>query len=168
MNTNLQRFLLCPIPEDQKPITLYLGIKENQVTNWTMLSEEKYKKQLLYYFCIFFLLICCIRFPELQTVSYLIEWILFNIIISLILLQLFLGTLFFRWNQVEKAFTSSQIFYEEGSWSDGQIWKKPEFIQTNDQLIITQKIDPILQRIIQTMFRLTSFILGFFLLLEIA
>jgi hypothetical protein len=168
MNTNLQRFLLCPIPEDQKPITLYLGIKENRSTNWTMLSEKKYQKQLIFYFCIFFLLICFIRFPQLQTFSYLIEWIIFNNIMSLVLLQLFLGTIFFRWNQVEKVFTSSQIFYEEGSWSDGQIWKKPEFIQTNDQLIITQKIGPILQRIIQTMFRLTLFILGFFLLLEIA
>ena len=167
MNTNLQRFLLCPIPEDQKPITLYLGIKESQIMNWTMLSEKKYQRQLLSYFFIFFSLICFIRFPQLQTLSYLLEWMIFNNIMSLIILQIFLGTSFFRWNQVEKAFISSHIFYEESSWSDGQIWKKPEFIQINDRLIITQKIEPILQRIIQTMFRLTLFILGFFLLLEI-
>ena len=167
MKTNLERFLLCPIPEDQKPITVYLEMKENQVTNWTMLSEKKYKKQLFSYFFLFFSLVCLIRVRELQTLSYILEWVILNNIISLIILQLFLGTIFFRWKQVEKVFTSSQIFYEEGSWSDGQIWKKPEFIQTNDQLIITQKIYPILQRILLTMFYLTSFLLVFLLFFEI-
>ena len=29
MNTKLKFFLLCPVPEDQKPINEYIGLKEN-------------------------------------------------------------------------------------------------------------------------------------------
>ena len=44
MNTNIKFFLLCPVPDDQKPINEYIGLKENQLTNWTTLSKKIIKK----------------------------------------------------------------------------------------------------------------------------
>jgi len=41
MNSNIKLFLLCPVPEDQKPINEYIGLKENPLTNWTTLSKKK-------------------------------------------------------------------------------------------------------------------------------
>ena len=42
---NIKFFLLCPIPEDQKPINEYIGLKENPLTNWTTLSKKYYQRQ---------------------------------------------------------------------------------------------------------------------------
>ena len=47
---NIKFFLLCPIPEDQKPINEYIGLKENPLTNWTTLSKKYYERQLLSFF----------------------------------------------------------------------------------------------------------------------
>jgi hypothetical protein len=38
MKNPIQIFFLCPVPEEQKPINEYIGLKENQITNWTTLS----------------------------------------------------------------------------------------------------------------------------------
>ena len=42
MNSNIKIFLLCPVPETQKPINEYIALKENFLTNWTTLRKEKY------------------------------------------------------------------------------------------------------------------------------
>ena len=167
MNTNLKRFLLCPIPEDQKPIQLYQKAKENDLMNWVTWSQKKYEKSLFSVFLCSFSIGCVIRFGELLSFSYLLEWILANILFSLIVLIFFLGIIFFRWKQVEQAFMLVKVFYEEGSWSDGQIWEKPNTIQKMDELIHKQKIVPILQRITRSLYDCTSLILLIIILFEI-
>ena len=52
MNTNIKIFLLCPVPEDQKPINEYIGLKENPLTNWTTLSKKNYLKKIMNLFLI--------------------------------------------------------------------------------------------------------------------
>ena len=42
MNLNIKIFLLCPIPDDQKPITEYINLKENNFTNLMLLSRKNY------------------------------------------------------------------------------------------------------------------------------
>ena len=47
MNRNIKVFLLCPVPEDQKPINEYINIKENSFINWTTLPVKKYLLKLI-------------------------------------------------------------------------------------------------------------------------
>ena len=54
-------------------------------------------------------------------------------------------------NKVKKRLNQSRLFYEEASWYDGQIWEKPFIILKNDRLLVTQKIDPVLGRLINTL-----------------
>ena len=42
MNFNLNVFLLCPIPEEQKPINEYIELKKNIFLNWTSCSLKNY------------------------------------------------------------------------------------------------------------------------------
>ena len=42
MNLNIKIFLLCPIPDDQKPINEYISLKKNPFTNWIQYSKKKY------------------------------------------------------------------------------------------------------------------------------
>jgi hypothetical protein len=167
MNSNIKIFLLCPVPEDQKPINAYIGLKENQLTNWTTLSKKNYEKKLISLFFFFFFIVSFLRLSTFPDNRYLFEWLLINTFISLNLLFFLVLLVFSRWKQIEKDFNEPRLFYEEASWYDGQIWEKPFSILKNDKLISTQKIKPILERISRTIFTLLSWNLGLFLLFEI-
>lgn len=167
MNSNIKIFLLCPVPEDQKPINAYIGLKENQLTNWTTLSKKNYEKKLLSFFSFFFLFVSFLRISSFPDNRYLLEWLLVNFFVSLNLLFFLILLVFSRWKQIERDFNEPRLFYEEASWYDGQIWEKPFSILKNDKLISTQKIKPILQRISRTIFSLLSWNIALFLLFEI-
>ena len=102
-------FLLCPIPNDQKPIQDYIQLKG------------------------------FLQNPP--TISFLSTFFSFQLI------NFFFNTLFFtRWKEIEKRFTQPTLFYEEGSWYDGQIWEKPFSLIKNDRLLTTQVIKPNLKK----------------------
>lgn len=84
--TSIKIFLLCPIPEEQKPISDYI----------------QYRNTLGHSF--------------------------FN------------PFLFFRWKEIQKRLKEPTVFYEEGSWYDGQIWEKPFSVIKNDRLLSIQKV----------------------------
>lgn len=167
MNSNIKIFLLCPVPEEQKPINGYIGLKENQLTNWTTLSKKNYEKKLFSLFSFFFFLVSFFRVSSFSDSRYLFDWFLITFSLSLTLLFFLVLLIFFRWKQIEKDFNQPRLFYEEASWYDGQIWEKPFSILKNDKLISTQKIKPILERISRTIVTLLSWNFGLFLLLKI-
>jgi len=153
MNLNIKIFLLCPIPDDQKPINEYINLKENDFTNLMLLSKKNYFSKIFINFLIGFVLATPLTF-------------LFNVNSQLFLYNSFYSTSFLilnffinlsRWSQLLKRFRSSRLFYEEGSWYDGQYWEKPLELIKNDKLLTSQKIKPILKRIIKTLIVLLSF-----------
>lgn len=167
MNTNIKIFLLCPIPDEQKPINQYIGLKENLITNWTTLSTQKYQKKILFFYIIFFTIISIFQLYSLKGMNYLFDWILYNLSITTIfILFLFLINLS-RWLQIKSQFQKARFFYEETSWYDGQIWEKPFLLIKNDKLISTQKISPIIKRIQKTIVQLLLFNFLLVLLMEI-
>lgn len=137
MNTNIKIFLLCPIPEDQKPMNEYLMLKDNLITKWII--QKSYTKNL------------CILFASLFFLSKNIFWTSF-------FLFFFYSFLFFQYISLHNRFTQSRLVYEEGSWYDGAIWEKPLLVLKNDKLIRTQKID-------RYIFSLSNTLLSLFLLL---
>ena len=83
---SIKIFLLCPIPEEQKPISDYI--------QYNSFKKELWKNPFL----------------------------------------------FFRSYEIQKRLKEPTVFYEEGSWFDGQIWEKPFSVIKNDRLLATQKI----------------------------
>jgi len=147
MTINIKTFLLCPVPDDQKPINEYLNLKENKFLNWGNLDTNKNKKFLGTIFLTFFSFFSINQF---QTFSFATFFeILFN---TLIIIQFFLFVILIRWITINQKFQNSRLIYEEASWYDGQIWEKPFFLIKNDKLISTQKIEPILEEIIKSFF----------------
>jgi len=147
MNLNIKIFLLCPIPDDQKPINEYIQLKENNFSQLIFSSTKNYLSKLFFEFFLFFILSTPITFllklnPNL---------ILFNSFFSLNILTIIFLINFLRWSQLLNKFRNSRLFYEEGSWYDGQIWEKPFELIKNDKLISIQKIKPILNRIKKTL-----------------
>ena len=141
MNTNIKVFLLCPVPEEQKPINEYINIKQNRLLNWATLPIKKYIFKIISAYLSFFpiFLICFLNLTPLSPFEigkiFLISSTFF-----------FIGN-FIRWSEVNKRLITSRVFYEEGSWFDGKIWEKPFFLLKNDKLLSSQKIQPILKRL---------------------
>jgi hypothetical protein len=159
MNSNIKIFLLCPVPEDQKPINEYLQLTENSLTKWVTFSTQEYQKKIFSFFFRSFCFFSLVNILNLQNNFYFIDWILKNLIFTIFTLLILLGINYFRWQTIENKLKKSRLFYEEASWYDGQIWEKPFSIIKNDQLLSTQKIKPILQRIIRTSLIIFGFLI---------
>ena len=55
MTINIKTFLLCPVPDEQKPINEYLNLKENKFLNWGNFDSKKNKNFLISFFLTFLL-----------------------------------------------------------------------------------------------------------------
>jgi hypothetical protein len=167
--------LLCPIPEDQKPIQEYLEVKENSLINWTGFSFLEYKSKIaflyIFSFFLFFFFQLTIQIDNRILFNFnltlakiiakiLIEGLENSFFLSILVLLLLLN----RWKELGERFYVSQLFYEESSWFDGQLWAKAFFILKNDRLLFTKKIIPILKRIYKSvLFFLFLALIGFFI-----
>jgi hypothetical protein len=148
MNSNIKIFLLCPVPETQKPINEYIGLKENFLTNWTTLNKDKYYKKIINFYIFFFSFSCFFTFPNLSfSGKNFFNYLIVNLLISNSLFLILLFTLYVNWYQIKSRFEVSRLVYEESSWYDSQIWEKPFLLIKNDKLLKTQKIQPIIQRL---------------------
>ena len=152
MNFNIKLFLLCPIPDDQKPINQYFSLKENILFNLLGINKTNYFYKILINYILFFILITPFTFLfKLNK-----EIFLFNSLFSVNILLIFFIINFVLWLQLLNQFRNARLFYEEGSWYDGQFWEKPIELIKNDKLIIQQKIKPIIKRIIKAITLLMS------------
>ena len=148
MISKLKLILLCPVPEDQKPISEYIGLKENPLTNWTTLSTKNYNAKLVSLFTSVFILLSILTFQDREFLG---DWILSNLVISLNIILTLYFVIIWRWNEVKKRLNQARLFYEEASWYDGQIWEKPFIILKNDRLLVSQKLEPVLRRLTNTL-----------------
>jgi hypothetical protein len=154
--TNIKIFLLCPIPENQKPITEYKILKDNVVHNWFFrkFHKTKFEKWLPFFLC--YLIFFSLNFSVTNNLSFFIFhiFVLTNNIFAFIFLILFV-----RWKQLFNRFYEAESYYEESSWFDGTLWKKPWFILKTDRLIAKKKIQLILNQL--NIFLILNIILNF-------
>ena len=148
MISKLKLILLCPVPEDQKPISEYIGLKENPLTNWTTLSTKNYNAKHFSLFGTVFTILSALTFQEREFLG---DWILSNLLISINVILVLYIVIIWRWNEIKKRLNQARLFYEEASWYDGQIWEKPFIILKNDRLLVSQKLEPVLRRLINTL-----------------
>jgi hypothetical protein len=169
MNLNIKIFLLCPVPDDQKPINEYIDFKENILTNWTKLSPKIYIKNLFLTSFFFFSIFSLFSLNELLIFfkKDLFDWLLIKCLLSFLSIFFYLSFILFRWITINTKFQTPRIIYEEASWYDGQIWEKPFFLIKNDKLLSSQKINPIIQRLIRTNLICLFILLGFLVIFEI-
>jgi uncharacterized membrane protein YjgN (DUF898 family) len=150
MNRTIKSLLLCPVPEDQKPINEYINFKKNYLGHFTTLSNKNYKKKIIGTFFGSFFCISLVNFSLLNETMGSLEWLLKNVVFSIFFFILVFIILLLRWNKIKTSFSESRFFYEEASWYDGHLWEKPLSLIKNDKLIMNQKIKPINKRLRNT------------------
>ena len=164
INSRIKIFLLCPVPEEQKPINEYIALKNNNFVNWTRKINKitKINERICMISTVIFLLLLIPFTIPSYIVSFISTFftnffIIFNIFFLLLLI------LFGTWNQLKKRFNKARLFYEEASWYDGQLWEKPLLIIKNDRFLSTQEINPFLEKIFKNILSLLITNIGFLL-----
>ena len=167
MNTNIKFFLLCPVPEDQKPINEYIALQENFLTSWTTLSPKNYEKRIRSFLFFSFLLTSMFQLDKFQGIYYIFDWVLQTLRLSTGFAIAVILVILSRWLQIKYRFQQARLFYEEASWYDGQIWEKSLLLIKNDQLILSQRIQPIIERIKKSLIQILSINFLCWLLIEL-
>ncbi len=174
MTQKIKIFLLCPIPEEQKPIVEYIQLKENETITFfltfffsiffknTRIKGKEGRKKISVVFLFLFVSSIFFLFFFLKVQNLFFNYFLFILIESIFFL-FFIN--FFRWKKVENDLLKANIEYEESSWYDTQIWEKPFSLLKNDNLLTTQRIKPIIQKmfLVFLFFFPVVFIISFFI-----
>jgi len=113
MTPDIKIFLLCPIPEDQKPINEYIDFKENILTNWTKLSPKIYIKNLFLTSFFFFSIFSLFSLNELLIFfkKDLFDWLLIKCLLSFLSIFFYLSFILFRWITINTKFQTPRIIY---------------------------------------------------------
>ena len=133
MNAKIKIFLLCPVPEEQKPLNEYILLKKSNLLSWAFLPFRQYIVKIISTSFLYFpiILICLLNLTPFSII---------NIIqVFLISSTIFFSVIYTRFSDVYKKLNQARVFYEEASWFDGKIWEKPFFLIKNDKLINNQK-----------------------------
>ncbi|NJR50344.1 MAG: CGLD27 family protein [Leptolyngbyaceae cyanobacterium CSU_1_3] len=142
--------VVCPVPVEQRPINEYQDLKTSWFFRWATLDLVGYIKPVVVLWGLSWLLAGPVAAVSFSPAKYPLQYALLGaagatIIPALALLRLYLG-----WSYVKTRLLNITVFYEESGWYDGQTWEKPIEVLTQDRLIVTYQIEPILQRLKRT------------------
>lgn len=149
--SELDWFVRCPVPRDQRPFYEYLKLKQSVILGWVGLNETRYTKR----FFVGFLVIFTLLFPILNSIislfSYPLQAFLLNLLLSLISLSLLYTYFFVAWFYTGQRLLEAKVLYEESGWYDGRIWIKPPAILKHERLLYHYQLVPLINRIKNTL-----------------
>ena len=152
--------IICPVPQNQRPINEFNSIRNSWIISWPFLERNIfYRKLMISWFFIT---------PISLTISYgsdylknnIFELIFLSFAASLAFPILILIRQWLSWVYIYKRLNSEKIEYEESGWYDGQTWEKPISWRSKDLLIAQHQIKPILNHLKVIILLLISIIIS--------
>jgi Conserved in the green lineage and diatoms 27 len=137
----------CPVPADQRPINEFKSLQESWFFGWSSADLKTFIGRLALLWgmgCFISSPIAASGFEPMEAFGHFFLAMSGGAIflMSLVLLRLYLG-----WGYVYRRLHCEAVDYEETGWYDGQSWTKPMAELTQDRLISTYQVQPILQRL---------------------
>lgn len=137
----------CPVPEDQRPENEYKKLKASLDFSWSVESDEVFVKNLLKLFIVTYTVSLVIFLNSYNLEQHFHDLLVYVPTFANILVMLFTVRSYLGWNYVYERLIQATVSYEESGWYDGQIWVKTNDILTQDRLIGTYELLPILKRL---------------------
>jgi Conserved in the green lineage and diatoms 27 len=137
----------CPVPLDQRPVNEYKCLKESLFFGWSSASTQTFLTRLGILWVIAWIVVEPIAASGYAPTEELGKFLLAGSGGSLFLLSLIFARLYLGWAYVNRRLYSKTVDYEETGWYDGQSWTKPDEDLTQDRLISTYEVQPIIQRL---------------------
>jgi hypothetical protein len=140
----------CPVPSEQQPLNEYRELTDSGFFRWAMLEQWQYVQKLFWVWVWSWLIAGPIAAASFPPARHPIQFFLVgaagaSLFLGLTVLRLYLG-----WSYVRSRLFNPTIFYEESGWYDGQSWRKPPEVLTQDRLVVTYQVQPVMQRLRRT------------------
>jgi hypothetical protein len=151
--------MICPVPEEQRPVNEYVALKESFFFRWATLDRFAYAKTLVLIWLAWWIVTGPIAAVSFSPSRHLGQFLCLGgmgatVGLALPLLRLLLG-----WIYIKDRLQSSTVLYEETGWYDGQRWTKPETDLIKERLLVTYEVQPILNKIRNTVIALASLLI---------
>jgi hypothetical protein len=160
--------MICPVPEEQRPLNEYLSLKEAFLYRWATLSGWQLYRILIGIWLAWWLVAGPVAASSFSPARHLIEFVCMGSIGATIGLSLPLIRIWLGWIYVKNRLQSDKVFYEETGWYDGQEWQKPEADLAKDRLLVTYEVQPILTKIRNIHLVLAIAVISFLLIWRVA
>jgi hypothetical protein len=140
----------CPVPTEQQPLNEYRELQESGFFQWGTLALPIYLRKLAWVWGWSWAIAGPVAAASFSPAKHPVAFFLLgsagaSLFLGLVLLRLYLG-----WTYINARLTNDTVFYEESGWYDGQVWSKPLEVQTQDKLVVTYQVQPVLRRVRRT------------------
>lgn len=142
---------VCPVPSEQQPVNEYEQLKESSLFRWTTLEGFAYARKLMWVWLWGWAIAGPIAAASFSPAKNPFRFILSGSGGALVLVVLVSIRFYLGWSYVRDRLNQETVFYEESGWYDGQTWPKPDEMLTRDRLIVTYQVQPILERLKQSL-----------------
>ena len=149
--TRKKSFVACPVPSEQQPLNEYRELSESWFFSWGSRDLAIYLRKVAWVWAWAWVVAGPVAAASFSPARHPMQFLLLgaggaSLLLALVLVQLYLG-----WAYVGDRLSNTTIFYEESGWYDGQTWVKPLEMQTQDRLILTYQVQPVLKRVRRTL-----------------
>ncbi len=141
----------CQVPPEQLPINEYQELSTSWFFRWGTLNLTGYLRTIVWVWGLGWIVAGPIAAASFAPGKYPLQFVLVGSAGASLLLALTLVRLYLGWFYIQSRLLSTTVFYEETGWYDGQIWPKPAEVLTQDHLVSTYQVRPILQRLRYTL-----------------
>ncbi|NJK60827.1 MAG: CGLD27 family protein [Oscillatoriales cyanobacterium SM2_1_8] len=143
--------MVCPVPEDQRPLNEYLALKESWFYGWAGLPAIAYYRTLGIWGIVLALLAAPVAAASFAPRRHGLAFAAVDLLAAALGIVLVWGRLWLGWNYIRQRLAAPVVPYEETGWYDGQAWEKPLVDRTREALLIASEVMPRLQRIQRTL-----------------
>lgn len=140
----------CPVPFEQQPLNEYLELQESDFFQWAMLDWQPYLRKIIWTWVWGWAIAGPVAAASFAPAKFPLQFGLIGAAGATFLLALVLVRLYLGWRYVCDRLFSTDVFYEESGWYDGQVWSKPSQVLIQERLVVTYEIKPAMQRLERT------------------
>lgn len=140
----------CPVPFEQQPLNEYLELQESDFFQWAMVDRQAYLWKITWTWVWSWAIAGPVAAASFAPAKFPLQFGLIGAAGATFFLTLVLMRLYLGWRYVCDRLFSTDVFYEESGWYDGQVWSKPPQVLTQDRLVVTYEIKPAMQRLERT------------------
>ena len=152
--------IICPVPQDQRPINEFNSIRNSWIISWPFLERNIFYRKLMFSWLFIAPVSLTISYGSDYLKNNIFELIFLSFTASLAFPILILIRQWLSWVYIYKRLNSEKIEYEESGWYDGQTWEKPISWRAKDLLIAQHQIKPILNHLKVIILLLISIIIS--------
>ena len=152
--------IICPVPQNQRPINEFNSIRNSWIISWPFLERNIFYRKLILSWLFITPVSLTISYGSDYLKNNIFELIFLSFTASLAFPILILIRQWLSWVYIYKRLNSEKIEYEESGWYDGQTWEKPISWRAKDLLIAQHQIKPILNHLKVIILLLISIIIS--------